>query len=274
MLRFISVAMAHPIMRIQHSKSIWAFALSACLSTQSAFAGIIISGTRVVYPAQSRDVTVQVSNTGESPALLQVWMDDGNAKQTPDESKVPFLVTPPISRVEPGSGQALRLFFTGATTLPQDRESLFWLNVLEVPPAPLEHSGKSVPTSAEKSEPQNYLQLAFRSRIKVFYRPSGLKGTANEAPASLSWKLHSDGRVLVSNPTPYHVTLTRTEALDEKGSKEVIDKAGVLLAPGQQHTFQANTSGGHSSRWKSVSFTFINDYGGIVTQNIDLGSMP
>lgn len=120
------------------------------------------------------------------------------------------------------------------------------MNVLEVPPAPLEHSGKSVPTSAEKSEPQNYLQLAFRSRIKVFYRPSGLKGTANEAPASLSWKLHSDGRVLVSNPTPYHVTLTRTEALDEKGSKEVIDKAGVLLAPA------SNTHSSQHIRWTLI----------------------
>lgn len=51
---------------------------------------IIIAGTRVVYPAQSRDVTVQVTNTGENPALLQTWMDDGDSKQTPDESKAPF----------------------------------------------------------------------------------------------------------------------------------------------------------------------------------------
>ncbi|AIC10966.1 fimbria/pilus periplasmic chaperone [Xylella fastidiosa subsp. morus] len=266
--------MVPPIMRTQQSKSIWVLALSTCLCAQSAFAGIIIAGTRVVYPAQSRDVTVQVTNTGENPALLQTWMDDGDSKQTPDESKAPFLVTPPISRVEPGSGQALRLFFTGTTTLPEDRESLFWLNVLEIPPTPLEHSDKNAPTSADKSDSQNYLQLAFRSRIKVFYRPSKLKGTANEAPASLSWKVNSNGQLLVSNPTPYHVTLTRTEALDDKGRKETIDKIGVLLTPGQEYTFKANKSDGLSSRWKSVSFTYINDYGGIKTLSSNLGSMP
>ncbi|HHW4678533.1 MAG TPA: fimbria/pilus periplasmic chaperone [Xylella sp.] len=264
--------MALPIMRTQKSKSIWALALGTCLSAQSALAGIIIDGTRVVYPAQSRDVTVQVNNTGDTPSLLQVWIDDGDAKQTPDESKAPFLVTPPISRVDPGSGQALRLFFTGTTAVPQDRESLFWLNVLDIPPVPLEQADKHASTSAEASDPKNYLQLAIRTRIKIFYRPSGLKGTANEAPTSLSWKQHADGRVLVSNPTPYHVTLTRTEALDEKGSKEILDKTGVLLAPSHQHTFTTNGPGGHVSRWKSVSFTFINDYGGVITRKTDLGS--
>ncbi|PJI52023.1 molecular chaperone EcpD, partial [Methylobacterium radiotolerans] len=53
--------------------------------------------------------------------------------------------------------------------MPQDKESVFWLNVLEIPPK-------------DKAN-QNLLQMAFRSRIKLFYRPAGLKGKAEDAPS-------------------------------------------------------------------------------------------
>ncbi|MEG5378480.1 fimbria/pilus periplasmic chaperone [Enterobacter hormaechei] len=33
----------------------------------------------------------------------------------------------------------------------------------------------------------NYLQVAFRSRIKFFYRPSSLKGSLAEAAKTLQW---------------------------------------------------------------------------------------
>ncbi len=47
----------------------------------------------------------------------------------------------------------------------KDRESVFWFNVLEVPPKP----------DAAKATNQSLLQLAFRTRIKLFYRPKGIE---------------------------------------------------------------------------------------------------
>ncbi|QGY26852.1 fimbria/pilus periplasmic chaperone [Escherichia coli] len=55
-----------------------------------------------------------------------------------------------------------------APTASKDRESVFWFNVLELPPKP----------DAEKVANQSLLQLAFRTRIKLFYRPEEIPAPA------------------------------------------------------------------------------------------------
>ncbi|WP_437676671.1 fimbrial biogenesis chaperone [Sorangium sp. So ce131] len=110
----------------------------------------------IIYPADHREVAVEVRNNGDKPTLVQAWLDRGDADQAPDTINVPFLLTPPIFRIDPGHRQTLRITYApSGEHLPQDRESVFWLNVLEVPPA-----GANV--------------LATRSRISLFYRPQGL----------------------------------------------------------------------------------------------------
>ena len=52
-------------------------------------AEIVIHGTRVIYPSDAREVTLQVSNNGSKPALVQAWIDEGDPKSTPDQSKSP-----------------------------------------------------------------------------------------------------------------------------------------------------------------------------------------
>ncbi|KAG1469524.1 hypothetical protein G6F57_012149 [Rhizopus arrhizus] len=201
-----------------------AFTLPFC---QDALAGVVVNGTRVIYPAQAREVTVQVDNVGDSPALVQAWIDSGDANQTADTSDAPFVLTPPIARVEPGRSQALRVIFSGAQ-LPADRESVFWLNVLDVPPSP---------DNADNTGEQNYLQVAFRSRLKLFYRPQGLKGVANDAPAALRWTRTGD-RLRVENPSPFHVTLAEVHAMTGSSEKAVEDK-GAMVAPKQSLEFAA-----------------------------------
>ncbi len=91
--------------------------------------------------------------------------------------------------------------YTASSPLPKDRESVFWFNVLEVPPKP----------DADKVANQSLLQLAFRTRIKLFYRPEGLNGLPSDAPAALKWSwATSAGKTAlrVANPTPYHVSFS------------------------------------------------------------------
>lgn len=54
--------------------------------------------------------------------------------------------------------------------LPADRESLFWMNV------------KAIPSLDEKLANENTLQIAIQSRIKLFYRPSGLSAYTENMP--------------------------------------------------------------------------------------------
>ncbi|WP_438436293.1 fimbrial biogenesis chaperone [Klebsiella pneumoniae] len=70
---------------------------------------IIVNGTRFIYPGNEKEITVQLSNNADRPALAQAWLDNGDADATPDTITTPFIITPPISRVDAKSGQTLRI---------------------------------------------------------------------------------------------------------------------------------------------------------------------
>lgn len=219
---------------------------------QHAQASVVIAGTRVVYPAQEKEVTVKLSNVGKAPALLQAWLDKGDPQAAPSAIDVPFTVTPPVSRIDAGKGQTLRIIYTGEP-LPRDKESVFWLNVLEVPPKP----------GAEQAD-VNKLQLAFRSRIKLFFRPDGLKGLPADAPARITWRLTRDAgqaALEASNPTPYHVSFGSLELTGGGAAASSIE--GGMVGPGQTQRFplKGDVSAGAGAE---VHYHAINDYGGAI----------
>lgn len=67
-------------------------------------ADVVILGTRMIFPAAQSEVTVQLSNTSARPALVQLWVDEDGVSTTPATSKAPFIVTPPLARMEGGKG--------------------------------------------------------------------------------------------------------------------------------------------------------------------------
>lgn len=73
---------------------------------------------------------------------------------------MPFTGMPAVVKINSGEGQALKVAAHNAAALPTDRESVLWLNVLDVPPLP-----------RNNDDGANYLQVALRSRIKLLYRP-------------------------------------------------------------------------------------------------------
>lgn len=219
-------------------------------SLSSAYAGVTINGTRVVYPANQREVSLSMVNDGKEARLIQAWIDSGDASERAGTSKAPFLITPPMARVDPGKGQTLRIMFTGASSLPQDRETVFWLNVLEIPPKP----------KAGTDAAENFMQLAVRSRMKLFYRPVGLQGSPDAAPDQLTWRLVSEGkgyRVECTNSTPYNVSFSD---LSFKGVPEQpsVTKGGMCKAMGKD-TFPISGEPGSDGK---LVVTVINDYGG------------
>lgn len=234
------------------------FAISTvCVAWFSHFAtlaeaSVVIGGTRVIYGESEPEVTIKLTNEGKSPALVQSWVDAGDARAAPTTIKVPFVVTPPISRIDPNKSQTLRIVYTGEA-LPKDRESVFWLNVLEVPPKP----------SAADAE-LNRLQLAFRSRIKLFYRPGNLKGESGDAPAKLGWRLtRVDGKPALEahNPTPYYVSVIGV--LLKSGARKAVGDDSGMVGPGETHAF-ALSGDAIEAGGARVHYTTLNDYGGSV----------
>lgn len=172
------------------------------LGLTAARADIVLSGTRVIYKQDDRDITLKMDNRGARPVLTQMWIDDGKDDAQPQNMKVPFMVSPPISRVDAGRGQTIRVsWLEQGQPLPKDRETLFWFNVLEIPAKVQENNA-------------NILQLAFRTRIKLFYRPQGLAGSPTEAAKGLKWQLkEQQGQVIahVVNDSAYFVSLSKAE---------------------------------------------------------------
>lgn len=210
------------------------------------FASIQIGTTRVIYHAAEKDVSVQIMNPGNYPVLLQSWTDDGHADTRPDVLRTPFILTPPLTRVNANAGQTLRLSYTG-TPLPEDRESIYWLNVLEIPPV--------------LAKDPNRIQVAFRTRIKLFFRPSSLddKG-AQSAISHLRWQAQGDN-IILNNPTPYYVS---TVSININGGGKKNSVAADMISPRGSATFTM-PAGMTAGVVQSVTVDAINDYGAYVT---------
>ncbi|MDG6894736.1 fimbrial biogenesis chaperone [Volucribacter amazonae] len=210
-------------------------------------ANIVVTGTRIIYPAEQKNITVQLTNVDKSPSLVQAWIDNGDPQAAPDQIKTPFVITPPITRVDGNKGQSLRITYTGEP-LPQDRESVFYFNILDIPPKPSANSGVD-----------NYLQIAIRSRLKLFYRPQNLPISVDEAYKQVQWHIERQGNktfLVANNQTPYFITYSEL-AVEQNGGRKVSVKEADMLAPFSQQKFElaGNVSQG------TVAWTVINDYG-------------
>lgn len=208
-------------------------ALLLALFSGLAQASIALDGTRFVFDAGKKETAVTVTSHGEE-VLVQAWLEPEGAAQ----GELPFAIAPPLARLPAKQQQVLRILYEGAG-MPMDRESVFWLNVQEIPQA-----------SAE----DNVLQLAIRHRVKVFFRPAGLTGSASEAPEALEWQvLREQGqvRLQVKNPTNYHVSLIEPEL----GRTRITE--AKMLAPGERFSFPLK----QAAAGESLTYGAINDFG-------------
>ncbi|EST57895.1 fimbria/pilus periplasmic chaperone [Proteus hauseri] len=207
-------------------------------------AGVIISGTRVIYNENEKEVTVKISNEGKVPVLIQNWIDTGNVDAKPENIQVPFVLTPPVFRIEPEKSQSLRISFTGAAALPKDKESIYWLNVLEIPPN-------------ANTEIDNKLQIAYRSRIKLFYRPDALKDKIGAINAAEGLQFSIAGNKLKAiNNSPYFVSLVSITIANNE--KNPID--GEVVPPLGQHEFTL-PNGVSANLGSKVVYRYVNDWG-------------
>lgn len=222
---------------------------AAIFASFQASADIVISGTRIVYQQSQKDVIVSLDNRGKKPLLVQSWLDDGRDDTNPQELKLPFIITPPVSRIDPQKGQSVRISYLGGS-LPQDRESLFWFNVLEIPPK----------AKLKEGESPNQLQLAFRTRIKLFFRPDGLKGTPGDAASKVTWSQQKQGNaynLVAHNDSPYNVSISSV-TLKSAGKVYTVDHKSIL--PFSTQAMQVK--GLNTAAAGSVSYETINDNGG------------
>ena len=159
---------------------------------------------------------------------VQAWVDIDAPDAPPDQADAPFLVNPAVFRMAPDSGQTLRIVYTGQG-LPGDRESLFHLNVLQIPPRNSSHADR------------NQMLLMLRNRLKLFYRPAGIQGRPEDLPGQLRFALvrRSAGwAVRVDNPSGYYASFA--SATLSVGQRRWRLRSG-MLEPRSHAEWQAET---------------------------------
>ncbi|XGI82636.1 fimbria/pilus periplasmic chaperone [Enterobacter hormaechei] len=209
--------------------------------SQQAQAAIALDRTRVIFDGDKSSTTTTITNQNKTlPYLAQTWIEDGKGNKIDS----PFTALPPLQRVEPGAKGQIKIQSTGNTSaLPQDRESIFYFNVREIPP---------------KSSKPNTLQLALQTRVKMFYRPAALALTPsedNEIQKKLTLTAQGDSYQL-NNPTPYYVTISGVSASGKTAESK--DFQPIMVAPKSSSSLGVSVSalGSHPV------LSFINDYGG------------
>ncbi|MFP2422373.1 molecular chaperone [Pseudescherichia vulneris] len=196
------------------------------------FAGFSVGATRVIYNGNMKEASLSVKNTEDSNIyLIRSWVSSDK-----EGEKVPFIITPPLFRIEPGQDNAVRITQT-SSSLPQDKESVYWINTLAIPPATKE---------------KNSLQFSINTRIKLIYRPTALnnKDAIGKAYQQLTFS-RSGNVITTSNPTPYYVSMTKIKI----NGKEL--KEGYMVPPKSSIKIEKAPTG------NSVSWQAINDFGGL-----------
>lgn len=186
---------------------LFVFLASWSLITNPVSASVVVAGTRVIYSGDMTQKTVKLTNHDNFPNVIQAWVDVDNPESTPDKADAPFIVTPPIFRIDPGRSQSLRILFTGKD-LPQDRESLFYLNIQQIPPR------------SEYASDKNQVVVILRNRLKVFYRPMEIDGDVENIQDHLKFNLIQNEKgwhIYVDNQSPYFASFSGASVLINGG---------------------------------------------------------
>lgn len=246
--------------RKQHQRSALACCSCALLMfsfSSSVAAGILAQSTRVIYYQHEHEKSLILANTNAYPILNQVWVDDGSNQI--EYADAAFVVLPAVFKMAPQEVKALRILYNGLSLAP-DRESVYWLNLYEIP--------------ALKTDPlaSNQLHMAMNTQLKIFYRPTALKPMSITAIAN-NLKFQdiktsvqdqvSTAAIRVSNPSPYHVTLLSLSLSNSSQAIQLIypNQMNNMIAPFSHREFIRPQTAFDPQSPLMLRYTLIDDEG-------------
>lgn len=213
--------------------------LGSLMVNETSSAAISLDRTRVIFDGENKAVSLSINNNHKQlPYLAQGWIENE------EEQKIqsPLIVLPPVQRLEPEKASQIKIeSLPNIKNLPQDRESLFYFNLREIPP---------------KSDKENILQITLQTKIKLFYRPESISPQKNSAPWQEKMQLEKRGNfIFAKNPTPYYITIINAGAHGNTDAKEFNP---IMVSPFGES--EIGISG--EQLGQNPVITYINDYGG------------
>jgi P pilus assembly chaperone PapD len=233
--------------------------LLLALAAMDAQAGIIASATRVIFHEGDTEKTLMLLNTNDYPIVAQTWVDNGDVNAAPELSNAPFITLPSVFAMQPKALKGLRIIFSGET-MPAGRESVYWLNLYEIPP-----NWPATPPLTSR------VTLAMNTQMKIFYRPKTLKGKANNAAEAASFTLTTspNGYLLrCNNSSAFYLSFSRLSVQIGNRDYLIRQESDMMTAPFSIRDYQLNNIAELDIPSQvTVQTTIINDQGQQVSKS-------
>ncbi len=223
--------------------------LSCGVISNVAFAenGLKLPQTRVIFNGDAKNASASIKNTGSSVYLVKAKIQNSPTELMQKETP-PFIVIPPLFRLEPHSQQTVLIGRQGTESLPVDRESVFYLSFLAIPSSTKNSSQDEATMNAR-------VAIGLETLIKVFYRPAKLDISIEDSSKELI-ALASLDKITLKNPTPYFQSLA---SLAVNGQPVDLSTADIMIDPYASRTYSVQGI----TQSQTVTWSTINDYGGI-----------
>ncbi|MGD1470301.1 fimbrial biogenesis chaperone [Vibrio harveyi] len=225
-------------------------------------ANIVMTGSRVIYPEGEPFVNVYLKNKSKNVFMVQSWFENEDGSKA-TQSDVPFVVLPPLAKIEPQRGQTLRIIKGVEKALPQDQESVFYFNFLQIP---------SNAAIAEVAASSNKIVVTVRHKVKLFYRPKQVVNYNRNWKEDFQVQLinYQDGiaKVRLSNKQPLYVSLSANmfiEHLDEKWLSEA-----KMISPNSYQDFTFKNVKIKKGDKADLLITTISDQGALIPKRYSI----
>ncbi len=209
------------------------------LTVNSAFAALALDATRYIYKGDEQFISAVANNASEKEYGAQVWLDNIVEKDT----RPTFIATPSFFKIK-GKGRQVFRIMKVSDHMPTDKESIYWLNLQEIPPA---RKGSGI-------------SMAIRTKVKMIYRPEALVKGRQDAEENLTVD-YLPGQQWLVNSTPYIFAIGGVLDKNDKVikfNKEDVEKLTMFM-PGDKVNVTGYTV-------KSVSA--LSDYGSLETYKL------
>jgi len=192
-----------------------------------------------------------VNNDSRAPVLLQSWIDDGTSDDINREKNFPFVVIPAVANMQPGKIINLKILPTEKVNgLPRDRESVFWINLYEIP--------------GVKKKPQlenaNKMEVGLKTQLKITYRPFKSSMDIERIAKTLSIRVTNEGHLLeFYNPSPFYMTPVLVRIKSSSGEQSLKLGMNRMIAPFSYKRFEMSKI--KESESTTIEYALIDDAG-------------
>ncbi|VEJ55496.1 fimbrial biogenesis chaperone [Pragia fontium] len=209
--------------------------------------GFKFSNMRIVFLEKDKaGAFVELENGNASPFLIQSWIVPTDAQSgLPTEKNAsavnqPFVITPPLHRLESGERYRWRIQQVSKTGLTTDRESVFYVAL------------KAIPATDKQSENKGEFVLSPIIYQKLLYRPTALETLRTDMVADQATFRREGEQLIVSNPSPLYMTFATLQV----GNYTVADDELYKMVPPfgeQRYSLPKNVTG-------NVMWRLLNEY--------------